>query len=334
MPEYTMKSLRDTQRNLFDAGIDAIKVGIEDIASPSRARKVAAIRNFYAGVLLLCKHHLTGHAPPDNPRLLIASEIRFKKSSTGVLRPVPFGTRTISVQKIVQRLNDFDPNLDTNPLKHMQTFRNEIEHYFTTASNEKLQEVFADVQILVHDLLARSNRTNNLGPAWAKLVEESDAYIARKKQCQKDLLQINWRSADVKEAISDLRYAEICDCGSCHIVRTDQSIEIQDNISLTCLTCNSDVSTESFIEALLKWTHGGDDFEAAMAGHPYAVYGCPQCQAEAYLSNKDQCAFCGYVEKDETCEHCGDALGIVHVTNGDSYHDDCAYYANLMAKND
>ena len=63
-----MNSLPDIERNLFNAGIDAIEVGIEDMASPIRARKVAAIRNFYTGILLLCKHHLTRHAPPCHNR--------------------------------------------------------------------------------------------------------------------------------------------------------------------------------------------------------------------------------------------------------------------------
>ena len=117
MSDKKMNSLSDIERNLFDAGIDAIKVGIEDIASPTRARKVAAIRNFYAGILLLCKHHLTRHAPPDNPRLFISSEIHFKKAETGKVRPVPIGARTIGTQKIMQRLKEFEPNLDTTPLK-------------------------------------------------------------------------------------------------------------------------------------------------------------------------------------------------------------------------
>lgn len=90
----------------------------------------------------------------------------------------------------------------------------------------------------------------------------------------------------------------------------------------------------SFIETLLEWTHRVDNWEAAMADGPYAVYSFPQCQAEAYVLNEDQCALCGYAENDETCEHCGDSLGIIHVSNGDSYHDDCAYYANQMAKKD
>ena len=304
------------------------------MASPIRARKVAAIRNFYAGILLLCKHHLTRHAPPDNPRLLISSEIHFKKAETGKITLVPIGTRTIGTQHIMQRLKTFEPNLDTTLLKNMQTLRNDIEHYFTSAPTAKLQEVFADVQVLVSDLLARSNRTHDLGPGWAKLIEESDTYIARRRHCQRDLLKIKWRSADVREAISDLRYFEICECGSCHIVRTYQSIVIQDDISLRCVACDSDVSIRSFIETLLDWIHGADNWEAAMAGGPYAVYACPQCQAGAYVLNEDQCAYCGYAEKDETCEHCGDSLGIIHVANGDSYQDDCAYYANQMAKKD
>lgn len=327
-----MKSLPDPEDNLLTAGIDAIKVGIEDIEHPDRARKVAAIRNFYAGVLLLCKHRLVHHAPPKNPLILIAAKTRYRKSDTGEIEQVPDGVQTVGAVELFRRLEDIETDLDIARLKDLQKHRNEIEHYFTSAKNEKLHEVFVEVQLLVNDLLARCGKSNVLGPIWVKLVEGSDAFVARRERSHADLAHVAWKSPDVRDAISDLRYIELCECGSSHIIRADASIRIQDKVALKCLACNAALSTESFIEAVLEWRYGGEDWEAAKSDELYAVYECPQCQRQTYLREKDQCASCGYVAEDETCEHCGKPLGIIHITNGDAYHDECAYRADVMAK--
>jgi len=284
-----VKPLPHLEENLFSAAVDAIRVGIEDIDHPERARKVAAIRNFYAGVLLLCKHRLMQHSPPENPFVLIAAKTKLKKNPAGQIEPVPVGSQTIGANELIQRLEEFETGLDTSRLKDLQTHRNDIEHYFTSATDQKLQEVFVEVQLLVNDLIARSGRANPLGPAWVKLVEKSDAFVARRERSRRDLARVTWRSAIVEEAISDLRYAELCECGSSHIVRVDSANRDQDEIVLRCLACNADVPTESFVESLLEGTFGLEDWEAAKEGEPFAVYECPQCQVEAYVRQEDQC---------------------------------------------
>lgn len=327
-----MKTLPPPEDNLLRSAIEAIKIGVEDIAKENRARKVSAIRNFYAGTLLLGKHRLVQHAPEDNPNLLIAAKAQFSKNEEGALVQTPISNKTIGASELIERLSSLEANLDLKRLTILQRHRNEIEHFYTSASDEKLQEVFANVQLLVNDLLARIGATGILGSDWDKLVEQSDAYNERGKNSLEDLLAVSWVSEKLKEAIGEIRGAEICDCGSNHIVRSDPSITKQDAIALQCMACDSAITLRSFVEAVLDWGLPAQDRDSILMGEPSDIYECPNCEANSYITEEDNCALCGYVEDYQCCEHCGNELGIIHVSNGDIYHDDCAYRAYQISK--
>jgi hypothetical protein len=53
---------------LFDNAIESIQLGIEDYEANDAKRPLSAVRNFYAGVLLLAKEVLVRAAPNANPK--------------------------------------------------------------------------------------------------------------------------------------------------------------------------------------------------------------------------------------------------------------------------
>jgi integrase len=117
------------------AGVGAIEVGIEDFASSERARRTAAIRNLYAGILLLCKHLLVKMAPDEEPLLLISAKTKFVENDSGHIQQVAVSRMTISVNEIIKRFVDLDLGIDVNHLLRLRRLRNEIEH-FSTSSRE------------------------------------------------------------------------------------------------------------------------------------------------------------------------------------------------------
>ncbi len=326
-----MKQIRDPEDKLFDAGIEAIAIGVDDFQSEDRGRRAASIRNLYAGVLLLCKHLLVQHSPEDNRLLLIAAKTEFFKNKRGELRQTAKGNRTIDASELISRLNSIVPGLDTCRLENLRKHRNNIEHYFSDASDHILLEAFLNVQLFVSDLLVRLGCENPLGPDWFALVRKSAAFSERRDLCHQDLNRIKWSSKTVATALAELDDASICECGSNHIKRKDPSITEQHEVELVCMACERDVQCKDLIESTLGWRFGFSDYEAAKSGEPYSLYECPDCQSDNYLREEEQCAYCGYVEE-SACEHCGESLGIAHASVGDSMHDDCAYIDYVMSK--
>lgn len=54
--------------SLFENAVASIRMGVEDYRQQDGDRDVSAVRNFYAGVLLLAKEALVRKAPDADPR--------------------------------------------------------------------------------------------------------------------------------------------------------------------------------------------------------------------------------------------------------------------------
>lgn len=328
--------LPDPKDRLLQAGIDAIRIGVEDFSTPNRARRTAAIRNLYAGILLLAKHLLVQMAPKGQPLLLIAAKTKFIRDEDGELYQVADSRQTLGANDILRRFEELGLDLDTRHLKRLQRLRNDIEHYFTEARNEDFEEAFVEVQLLVSDLLARIGADPDLGPSWRRHVEASKAFEARRKKSRRDLKQIAWISPTVEQLLVD--HADLLECPSCassHLVRDDGKQTEQDKIELKCLACATEVPIGSALEPLLAFEFSGVDHEAALCGEEGELYKCPDCECETYLAREDQCAACGAGTDNYSCEHCGEKMPIWGVANGHPYcSDDCALIAHRLSKDD
>ena len=60
---------------LFNNAIDSIKIGVEDYYSEDSRRSISAVRNIFAGFLLLYKTKLCDLSPDDRKELLIKKNI-------------------------------------------------------------------------------------------------------------------------------------------------------------------------------------------------------------------------------------------------------------------
>jgi hypothetical protein len=63
----------DNMSGIFANAVDSIKMGIEDYALDTPARALSAVRNFYAGILLLGKEVLIRAAPLADPNDVIGA---------------------------------------------------------------------------------------------------------------------------------------------------------------------------------------------------------------------------------------------------------------------
>jgi hypothetical protein len=118
-------------------------MGIEDYASDKPDRSLSAVRNFYAGVLLLAKEVLVRAAPNADPDEIIGARYKPVPDGSGSVTHVPEGHKTIDFDTIGKRFKDFKLDIDQAALGELNKIRNEIEHRFTDRPAAVVREAIA-----------------------------------------------------------------------------------------------------------------------------------------------------------------------------------------------
>jgi hypothetical protein len=61
---------------LFESAVGSIRIGVQDYRSPDDHRHISAVRNCYAGILLLAEEVLARRFPNEDPDNLIAANLK------------------------------------------------------------------------------------------------------------------------------------------------------------------------------------------------------------------------------------------------------------------
>ena len=136
--------------SILQNAIDSISLGIEDyeMATIDNRRYISCTRNIFAGILLLFKHKLSELSPTGSDEVLIKQKI-MPKIDINSISWVGEGKKTVDVQGIQERFTSLGINVDWKRLKDTQNYRNNIEHYYATASSGSVQKMISDSFIVI-----------------------------------------------------------------------------------------------------------------------------------------------------------------------------------------
>jgi hypothetical protein len=205
---------------LLENAICSIQIGIDDyeLARTFETRSLSAVRNLYAGILLLCKEKLRRLSPDDE--VLLAPEVVPRLDSKGKITFAPKGGRqrkTIDRMEIKERFSALNLDLDVVRLDDLARIRNDIEHYAHKGSFESLREAASKVFVLINNIAS-----DHLGVSpselvgdqyWDMLHEVHGSYEKELNKCQNSLRPIfeNTQYREISEAEGELRCLK---CGS------------------------------------------------------------------------------------------------------------------------
>lgn len=279
--------------SLYENAIESIEVGVEDYESPDPGRAASAVRNFFAGVLLLLKEKLRLESPSDSGGALIYSKIVFKKTSKGVMF-FGSGKNTVDVQQVIERFNNLCLSLNHAPLKRLQEIRNDVEHGDASKhSEQKMQEAIANTFALVTQVLIE-----HLGkkPAqefrehiWNVMLNESNNYALIENQCMESFDRLT----DVHPIpLAILRKMECDECGSSLIkMKTEGYLDGE----IECCSCGRTSAIEDIMPALISSKLAGQIYEAYNDGSDPPIATCETCLRETWYVLDDTCLLCGEV---------------------------------------
>ena len=314
---------------LFGNAVQSIQLGVEDYQANDPKRALSAVRNFYAGVLLLAKEVLVRAAPGAKPEDVIGARYKPVPDGSGSVTYTPASHQTIDFTTIGQRFKDFGLPINQAALDDLNRVRNEVEHHYTQKPHAAVREAIAKAMPVVADLFRLINEAPNeaLGDAWQVMVDVRGVYETELAACRSTLDTIAW-PAGVP--------VELCfNCPECHsdlVAQQDPANTGHETMECRCRLCGHGFSAEQAIARALEGYFESESYFAFTDGGDQPVEDCPECSLSAYLLTDEHvgCVWCGLILGE--CGRCMTGLTPENVSLDN--HGLCGYCDNLMSKDD
>lgn len=306
--------------SLLQNAADSISIGLEDHESPDPRRALSAVRNLFAGILLLHKEVLRRLSPPGSDEVLIKQKVRFEIVN-GTLSIQGAGKQTLDVQGIIDRFKDLNIPLDKGRLKVLADIRNNMEHYFSAAGPELVNEAISSTFVLVRDLLRERLNEDPVAllgaEAWQKMTEVSDVFEKERKECLVKIKAHDWTCDALRHAAENYECAH---CGSSLIAPLSE----HQGEDVKCNSCGKTIVFEEFVEDAMAKAYV-DLHDLFNGGDPEVVM-CPGCGVDGYHVESGVCAACG-AKYPGICSVCGSGIS-VHDLSDDGL---CGYHRYILS---
>ncbi|MBW3009642.1 hypothetical protein [Acinetobacter baumannii] len=309
--------------SILKNAIDSISLGIEDyqIGETDPRRYISCTRNIFAGILLLFKHKLSELSPDGTDEVLIKQKIIPKLEINSIIW-VGEGKKTVDVQGIQERFKSLKINIDWKKLNEIQNYRNNIEHYYATASSGSVQKMISDSFIVIvnfiKDYLAADPRDLLDSNTYEVMRSIDEVYEADKAICIEKLKSLSYFTNTICETLMTTTCSE---CNSGLITSNDSNVEA-DNTDYICRSCNhdfnyKDIVTKSFEKkyaiSYRDLTNGAEDTSCE----------CPECDGY-FFYDEAICICCGY-KMDLICSICDSAIPASEVSYFEGTCSYCTY---------
>jgi len=314
---------------LYKNAIAALRMGVEDYAQQDWERSLSAVRNFYAGVLLLAKEALVRAAPEADIAEIIGAKYKPVPDGDGGVVYQQEGNTTIDFHTLGARFKDFGLAIDHKALSDLNRIRNEIEHRYTDQPQEALREAIAKAFPVTAELFRQieEDPVEAMGSAWQTMLETTHLYEKELEQCRRSLAEIEWHSGTVaKEGV------KCTACGSSLVEQIDSDNKHQEIAELKCRACGEALEIQEVVVAALEEGLAGEAYVRMKdAGEDGPIHMCPECQADAYIDFESKCAACGHEIEPVECGRCGTSLSLDELIYGEG-SSLCSYCDHMTAK--
>lgn len=318
--------------SLLENAVASIRMGVQDYQSLDEDRHLSAVRNYYAGILLLAKEVLVRRFPNEGADLLLATRYKPTAGRNGTVEIVPDGQNTIDFQTIGARFHDLGIQFDYKLLTALNRIRNDIEHRFSPLGREAIVEAIANGFPAAGQLfrLLGEDPATLLGDQWTEMLRTQGLFNAELAACRKTLALVDWRSETVAQ--SGLSCTE---CESRLVQQSHPENTQQAELDLGCRACGAQLDSEDVIEKSVEEALAGEAYlRTKDAGEDGPYYDCPDCGKATFIDFEGECANCGFVpSSDGICAVCHNPIPVADIML-DPDRSLCSYHQHLFEKDD
>ncbi len=292
--------------SILKNAIDSIAIGLEDYSSPDQRRMISCTRNVFAGILLLFKYKLSLLSSPDSDEALIKQQVLPVLDESAHLEWKGKGKKTVDVQGIKERFESLNINVDWKRIDKINSFRNDIEHYFSNLKHEAIQSLISNSFVIINDFIRKylNEDPKKLlgGEAWAVLVEVNEVYEKEKAACSIALQALEFFDDEILNAFESYFCGE---CGSGLIMPSTREGEAV-RANYTCKSCGKTLPYEEMVREVVTGYFSHEIYLSYTDGEDSPLADCPECSG-IYMYAQGICASCGHTAERE-CQRCFSAI--------------------------
>ena len=212
------------------------------------------------------------------------------------------GARTIDLQDLKERFNDFGLDWPKTPISRLRDLRNDLEHFHLSEPLNAVKEAIAQSFPMVVEFFKILGRdpAKELGEAWPIMLNVEEFFNAQKEECNGSLRAIQWPFEF--NSFEDLSCPN---CRSTLIEQIDPSNDEAQSVEGRCRSCGASLYAEDVAKLAVEAQFGAEAHSAALDGDYEVIGECPGCGEETYVKTRafHGCAFCGDKYEGE-CERC------------------------------
>lgn len=292
--------------SLLQNAIYSIEAGIEDYQYGDQKRSISAVRNVYAGILLLLKEKLVRLSPKNDSELLIKKRVIPQRNSNGNIDFVSSGKETVDYHDIQVRFKSLGVGVDWKRLDEIRHLRNDLEHYYTEKSLGLVKEILAKSFLIIRDFLTKELNESPVflidRDVWSALLEIEEVFSSEKKFCENSFTRFNWKYETVNRS---MKFAKcyFCDSSLIQLVQHEPYRDTPEGRGIfqtywTKMRCNSCGETiecwDIFFEQCVGELFFKDLYLAATQGGDPPVVDCPECGKATFVFEEGCCVVCDY----------------------------------------
>jgi hypothetical protein len=273
---------------LLQNALDSIQVGIEDYRQGTPPRLASAVRNFYAGVLLLAKEVLRRVSPPESNEGLIYERIGFRIAANGTVTFQGHGTKTVDVGTILERFAQLNLRLERQPLDTLQRIRNQLEHHAPQHSAAQMQEAIAATFRLVNEIIEW--HLGEMPPAlldsetWDTMLKEERLFQHEIERCAES---IEWLTG-LPDKTKELLHHAVCPSCDSSLMENIGSF-YHPSMALLCRVCGEEFEAD----AVIVHTMNNPDVYRRTIVDLSNITDCVTCGDAAFDLSDGVCLICG-----------------------------------------
>lgn len=297
--------------SMMKNAVESIQTGMEDFHAEDPRRVLSAIRNLYAGILLLFKCKLQELSPEDSKEALLKTMVvPVIDNATGKATWIGKGKKTVEVRDIIERLESLGVDgVEWKRLENLQNIRNDIEHYYSQLPEQRMREAIANALHLIIEFCQPhlgDEPAEILGlECWEHMLGVATIYDEELKACRENLSSVNWCFSEVADSIEEMRCPH-CDS---QLVKSVDSSAQADALEFICSSCRETSSYSSVVgpavadRLTLSWRD-------QVRGGESEISTCPECEQDAFLIHHGRCAACFHELDYSNCKFCEEPLSL------------------------
>jgi len=285
---------------LLNNAVSSIQVGTQDFEADSEERNLSAVRNIYAGMLLLFKEKLRQMSPADSNELFVKSKTGLKVVGDGNVVPIGKGEKTVNTFQILDHFKTLSISIDEDRFQHLCRLRNDIEHYYTEKPRAVIQNALNDAFLLIRDFISdqlNQEPVDLLGAdCWKVLLLNSKVFETERIRCEEQ-----WNKAKLPSE-ETLKVMINGACPACHSILTvpaDLGCVDMNIFTVRCVSCGHEYRLKDHIDEDIEDFFEYAIMKAGAKGGVFPLSLCKSCGNGTFNNYKSICVFCRNTEPGE-----------------------------------